>query len=500
MSEKRGFDLAALLGSVPDLSSGAEQIELLPWAKLIPDDRNFYSLEGLEELADSIATVGLLDPIRVRKDGDVYVIISGHRRRAAIKLLIDSGEEKWKTGVPCIVERGEISSELAELKLIYANSATRRLNPAELSKQAARVTELLYSLKEQGYSFPGRMQTHVAEACGTTESKLKRLNAIRNNLDDRFLECFDRGQITEDAAYQLSKFDAEVQSRVAELSVDKHARTLPISATLSEVWKDLKENPDPPACKKCGGKTCPEALDRLARNILRPYSWQTCSRSKCCLDCKNGVGCYGGCYYKKAQEKAERAQAAAEDQKRKEAADREKAELKDRIQKRCAALVPLIDRAGLRDKETLTGNYSTPKVKDIKRWATGDFGDDYFYGYHIVAPEKSSDAVLMAERLGCSVLFAMDLPEPETAEAEPEKAAPTGAPEPAWQTGTPERRGRYFTTILIRDPKNGDSVSEHRAEWDGECWWLYQMKLREEFSVLSWWPLPEKFTKEAIEG
>ena len=55
-------------------------------------------------------------------------------------------------------------------------------------------------------------------------------------------------------------------------------------------------------------------------------------------------------------------------------------------------------------------------------------------------------------------------------------------------------------TILIRDPKNGDSVSEHRAEWDGECWWLYQMKLREEFSVLSWWPLPEKFTKEAIEG
>ena len=72
--------------------------------------------------------------------------------------------------------------------------------------------------------------------------------------------------------------------------------------------------------------------------------------------------------------------------------------------------------------------------------------------------------------------------------------------EPVWQTGTPERKGRYFASILIRDTRRGDSVSEHRAEWDGECWWLYQMKLREEFSVLSWWPLPEKFTKEAIEG
>ena len=202
MSEKRGFDLASLLGSVPDLNSGTEQIEMIPWEKLVPDDRNFYSLDGLPELADSIATVGLLDPIRVRRDGDVYVIISGHRRRAAIKLLIDSGEAKWKTGVPCIVERGEITAELAELKLIYANSATRKLSPAEMSRQAARVEELLYTLKEQGFSFPGRMQTHVAQACGTTESKLKRLHAIRANLDPQLLSMFDAGKLNEEAAYR----------------------------------------------------------------------------------------------------------------------------------------------------------------------------------------------------------------------------------------------------------------------------------------------------------
>ena len=510
MSEKRGFDLAALLGSVPDLNSGAEQIVTIPWDRLVPDERNFYSLEGLEELADSIATVGLMDPIRVRKDGDAYVIISGHRRRAAIKLLIDSGEKRWQDpGVPCIVERAEISAELAELKLIFANSSTRKLTPAELCKQAARVTELLYALKEQGYTFPGRMQKHVAEACGTTENKLKRLNAIRHNLDARFLKCFDEGHlITEDAAYQLSKFDPAVQARVADLSVDRHMRTLPVASTLAEVWKDLKEHPDPPACKKCGGKPCPEALDRLAMNMLRQYSWQCCSRGKCCLDCAHAVGCYGGCSYKRAQEKVERAQVAEDNRKRKEDADRARAELKERIAKRCAELVPLIDRAGLRDKETLTGNYNTPKVGDIRRWAVGDFGDDYFYSYSIVAPERSSDAVLMAERLGCSVLFAMDVTDPAAAEAaEPKaeaapeaKATSEGAPEPVWLTGKPERVGRYFTSILIRDTRRGDSVSEHKAEWDGECWWLYQQKLLPGYEVLGWWPLPEKLTTEAIEA
>ena len=217
MSEKRGVDLAALLGSVPDLNSGTERIELIPWEKLIPDDRNFYSLDGLPELADSIATVGLLDPIRVRPEGDAYVVISGHRRRAAIKLLIDSGEEKWKTAVPCIVERGEISAELAELKLIFANSATRQLSASELSRQAERVEELLYALKAQGFPFPGRMQAHVAQACGTTESKLKRLHAIRNNLDPQLLGFFDSGELLEDAAYKLSRLPEDIQAKEGKL-------------------------------------------------------------------------------------------------------------------------------------------------------------------------------------------------------------------------------------------------------------------------------------------
>ena len=506
MSEKRGFDLAALLGSVPDLNSGAEQIELIPCDKLIPDDRNFYSLEGLEELADSIATVGLLDPIRVRKDGDVYVIISGHRRRAAIKLLIDSGEEKWKTGVPCIVERGEISSELAELKLIFANSATRKLSPAELSRQAARVEELLYALKEQGYSFPGRMQAHVAQACGTTESKLKRLHAIRANLDPQLLTMFDAGKLNEEAAYRLQQLPEDVQEYLGK------QKAIQNNGVMGDRAREMSEKAERllhPTCKCPDGSDCEHTMQRLKQTARASMTWATC-KGGCCLKCRLSLSeCPYRC--KRSLDKLETEKA---EKKEAEKAAEEKEQQQREIQRRrlageYGALLTLAEAAGLEDETSLYFEDAWC-VKDLRARASGEGFSRWRLTKHDHPITESFSIRSAAEiaaklhvpvteliRIGSGGTIKLPEEEPET---EAEEPAPTGAPEPAWQTGTPERPGRYFTSILIRDPKNGDSVSEHRAEWDGECWWLYQMKLREEFSVLSWWPLPEKFTKEAIEG
>ena len=132
MAEKKGFDLAGLMKSVSKMST-REQIEYLPFDLLDADPNNFYSLDDIEELADSIATVGLVHPLRVRQCGERYTITSGHRRRAAIQLLIDSGED-WSQGVPCVVDRGESEPELAELKLIFANRQ-RQKTSAELRDQ-----------------------------------------------------------------------------------------------------------------------------------------------------------------------------------------------------------------------------------------------------------------------------------------------------------------------------------------------------------------------------
>ena len=178
---------AAAVGNVSDSDTSREAIEYIGLDKLEADPGNFYSLTGLEDLAANIELCGLQQPIRVRPTEDGrYVIVSGHRRWSALKLLrgTEGSGDRWAS-IPCIVERDEASQELRELRLILANSSTRVLSPAEVSKQAQRVELLLYQLKEQGYEFPGRMRDQVAAACQVSAPKLARLKVIRERLIPR---------------------------------------------------------------------------------------------------------------------------------------------------------------------------------------------------------------------------------------------------------------------------------------------------------------------------
>ena len=75
MAEKKSFDLSALIDSVPDLGTTRQQIVYLPIEKIDPDPDNFYSIDGLEELAGSIEMLGLQQPIVVRTNGERYTCL-----------------------------------------------------------------------------------------------------------------------------------------------------------------------------------------------------------------------------------------------------------------------------------------------------------------------------------------------------------------------------------------------------------------------------------------
>ena len=60
-----------------------------------------------------------------------------------MRKIVEDGNKAFET-VPCIVEAEGGSEALRELRLIYANSDTRRMSSADISKQAERVEALLY--------------------------------------------------------------------------------------------------------------------------------------------------------------------------------------------------------------------------------------------------------------------------------------------------------------------------------------------------------------------
>lgn len=304
-----GTSLADILGSVPGSDTGREQITYIEIANLDPDAENFYSMEGLDELAANIELVGLQQPLRVRENPDMpgrYLIVSGHRRRAAIWTLYEEDPERWGS-VPCIIEPAAASAQLQQLRLIYANAGSRKMSSADLSRQAEQVETLLYELQEQGYEFPGRMRDHVAEACRVSKTKLATLKVIREKLIPEWKRLWESGTINETCAYKLAQQPEETQMVIHSATDPEHLTEWRVDGYARTVKKLLHRD-----CQVSKPGECLYA--RTLINIEFGPGYHGCSSYRCCKECPNLITCKDSCpnvidvkSAKKAEKKAARA-------------------------------------------------------------------------------------------------------------------------------------------------------------------------------------------------
>lgn len=188
----------------------------LSLGQIVPNPDNLYSMEGIDELADSILLAGrVLQNIVVTaadEDGK-HMIISGHRRHLACKRLVEAGHLEFGT-ITALIEN-ETDKSMRELMLIYTNSTSRILTDAEKMRQAQRATDILKNLKAEG-KFDGRIREAVARMLKTTSGQLARYAAIANNLTNETLkEAFDDGRLGVSAAYEASRLSEEKQQEVA---------------------------------------------------------------------------------------------------------------------------------------------------------------------------------------------------------------------------------------------------------------------------------------------
>ena len=225
---------------VSKLDTEATAISFIPLERLLQNEKNFYDTSSIDELADSIALNGLIEPIIVRpvRDGSGdYRIISGHRRFLAICELAKDEPERWAR-VPAII-REPASDVLEELLLIEANRATRVMSSADTMRQAERYRELLAELKRQGVEIPGRLRDAVAEAMQISASCLARLDVIRKNLSPEWMEAFETGSLSESAAYELARLPQEQQA-----SVRSKAKGNPTAQSVAAIVSELSREAD----------------------------------------------------------------------------------------------------------------------------------------------------------------------------------------------------------------------------------------------------------------
>lgn len=461
--------------AVSESDTGREQIEYIDIDLLDDDPNNFYSLSDLDELADNIATIGLQQPIRVRT-GEVgrTVIVSGHRRAAAIRKLVEEGRNDLRE-VPCIRERGVASPALQELRLIYANSNTRAMTPQEYSRQAEKVRELLYRLQEEGYDFPGRMRDHVAEACQISRSKLARLDAIRNNLAPDILKAYWDGDpkkcLSEDAAYKLSQFSADVQHQIVDAYRASSGRgddglQYLYGSTIDGIHKAADEIEN-------GGQRCPDGSEcshraaqlahMISVKIRSVYTWCGCDHGQCCGDCVSLQACKAVC--PKMAERQNALRQAAKERKQREKVEedlRERPAL-ERIASIWRRFSALRQQAQLTPEaylERIGCPYSSlcttmEDYEDGSRKFTADTADlPYGYGVSLAEIDRWCAA---ADALGCSVDYLMMRTD------EPTGGAAT------WRTGEPPHGKPCDVVVDSALDDDGTHALRMTCHWDGEA-------------------------------
>ncbi|WP_100657555.1 ParB/RepB/Spo0J family partition protein [Alteromonas flava] len=199
----RGLDalLATSHSSKSDKSTDSQSSELtkLPIEWLQPgkyQPRKDMSPEALEDLASSIRSQGIIQPVVVRQiDTEKYEIIAGERRWRASQL---AGLDV----IPCLVK--DVPDESAVAIALIENIQREDLNAMEEAQALDRLM-VEFALTHQ----------EVADAVGksrTTVTNLLRLN----NLNDDVKKMVEYGDIEMGHARALLALDGDAQSEAAQ--------------------------------------------------------------------------------------------------------------------------------------------------------------------------------------------------------------------------------------------------------------------------------------------
>lgn len=179
---------------------------------LIPSERNKYSQDDIEELADNMLLVGQLQEVIVGRVNGQDRIIVGHRRTAAAVLNINRGHDGFKL-IDCKVR--EMTEALFMLTLHSANIFNRRLSDWELTEGIAEFKKHLIAAREAGeVEITGKMRDYIADAVGVSTGKMAQMESITNNLCEEGKEAFKNGDMNFTKAYETSRLPEDKQKEV----------------------------------------------------------------------------------------------------------------------------------------------------------------------------------------------------------------------------------------------------------------------------------------------
>lgn len=183
----------------------------------------------IDEIADSIKAVGLINPPTLRRDGDVFDVVCGFRRALACRNL------GWEETDALVYEHEELSDEKALWFNLTDNAGKGMMSPMECAIGLNRFSE-------QGYD-ADRLVEEIAPKLGMPASRKYIEGCLRiPSLKTEILKALHDGSFGMEQAFCLMDIDAA--SRVAIFRVLRSCK-----ANLNETRELISLIPDVAAIK-----------------------------------------------------------------------------------------------------------------------------------------------------------------------------------------------------------------------------------------------------------
>jgi len=202
-----------------------QRVSYVPVEEIVPgplQPRQHFSREGLEELRDSIAQHGVLQPLTVRQKGERFELIAGERRLRAARM---AGLRE----VPCIIM--DVDMESSGIIALIENIQRRDLDFVEEAEGINQLIRLFGLSQEQTARRLGKSQSAVA-------NKLRLLRLPKDVLDRLRTE-----NLSERHARALLRLpDAQAQRQALESMIDRR-----MNVAAAEAYVDALCAPAPPA-------------------------------------------------------------------------------------------------------------------------------------------------------------------------------------------------------------------------------------------------------------
>ena len=244
-----GRGLGALL-SAEGTATATEETNEVPLSLIDPGSlqpRTIFDDAKLEDLAKSIRTNGVVQPVLLRRKGDRFELIAGERRWRAAELA-------GLTKIPAVV-RTVSDDKVLEIALIE-NIQREDLNPIEEARAYKKLIETL-----------GLTQETVAERVGRDRSYVT--NYLRLlKLPDDLQDLLQSGRISTGHARTLLGLDhPDIQRRIARKVIEQD-----LSVRATEQLVRLSATRSTPAAKKATEKEREADPNvRAAENKLRRH-------------------------------------------------------------------------------------------------------------------------------------------------------------------------------------------------------------------------------------